>query len=97
MPNAQGKRRWKERSRVNGTNKAHENGEAMGLVGVRLTVMLGAEFGVLMPRFIVESELCQAAAPAHPNLKQLVGDLLGRLAQFLPDGRTSFRSCKPHN
>jgi len=28
---------------VEGTNKAHENGEAMGFVGVRLTVMLGAE------------------------------------------------------
>jgi len=26
---------------VEGTNKAHENGEAMGLVGVRLTEMLG--------------------------------------------------------
>jgi hypothetical protein len=29
---------------VEGTNKAHENGEAMGLVGVRLTDMLGAGF-----------------------------------------------------
>jgi len=29
---------------VEGTNKAHENGEAMGLVGVRLTDMLGAKF-----------------------------------------------------
>jgi hypothetical protein len=29
---------------VKGTNKAHENGEAMGFVGVRLTVMLGAGF-----------------------------------------------------
>jgi len=27
---------------VEGTNKAHENGEAMGFVGVRLTDMLGA-------------------------------------------------------
>jgi len=26
---------------VEGINKAHENGEAMGFVGVRLTVMLG--------------------------------------------------------
>ncbi len=26
---------------MEGTNKAHENGEAMGFVGVRLTVMLG--------------------------------------------------------
>jgi len=29
---------------VEGTNKAHENGEAMGFVGVRLTDMLGAGF-----------------------------------------------------
>jgi len=29
---------------VKGTNKAHDNGEAMGLVGVRLTDMLGAGF-----------------------------------------------------
>ena len=26
---------------MEGTNKAHENGEAMGLVGVRLTAQLG--------------------------------------------------------
>jgi hypothetical protein len=29
---------------VEGTNKAHENGEAMGFVGVRLTAQLGAGF-----------------------------------------------------
>ncbi len=29
---------------MEGTNKTHENGEAMGLVGVRLTDMLGAGF-----------------------------------------------------
>ena len=29
---------------MKGTNKAHDNGEAMGLVGVRLTDMLGAGF-----------------------------------------------------
>jgi hypothetical protein len=28
---------------VEGTKKAHENGEAMGFVGVRLTVMLGQD------------------------------------------------------
>ena len=27
---------------MEGTNKAHENGEAMGFVGVRLTAQLGA-------------------------------------------------------
>ena len=35
---------------MEGTNKAHENGEAMGFVAVRLTVMLGHGywlFGVL--------------------------------------------------
>ena len=34
---------------MEGTNKAHENGEAMGFVGVRLTVMLGRGcwFGML--------------------------------------------------
>jgi hypothetical protein len=32
---------------VEGTNKAHENGEAMGFVGVRLTVMLGAGFNII--------------------------------------------------
>jgi hypothetical protein len=30
---------------VEGTNKAHENGEAMGLVGVRLTAQLGDAAG----------------------------------------------------
>ena len=29
---------------MDGTNKAHENGEAMGLVGVRLTAQLGHGF-----------------------------------------------------
>jgi hypothetical protein len=29
---------------VEGTNKAHENGEAMGFVGVRLTDQLGDEY-----------------------------------------------------
>jgi hypothetical protein len=32
---------------VEGTNKAHENGEAMGFVGVRLTVMLGDGFNII--------------------------------------------------
>jgi len=40
-PNAKSKRRRKERARE-GTNKAHENGAAMDLVGVRLTDLLGA-------------------------------------------------------
>ena len=32
---------------MEGTNKAHENGEAMGFVGVRLTVMLGRRYWFL--------------------------------------------------
>jgi hypothetical protein len=32
---------------VEGTNKAHENGEAMGFVGVRSTDMLGAGFAAI--------------------------------------------------
>jgi hypothetical protein len=34
---------------VKGTNKAHENGEAMGFVGVRLTARLGAGFLACFP------------------------------------------------
>ena len=38
---------------MEGTNKAHENGEAMGLVGVRLTVKLdhGYWYFVLKPNY----------------------------------------------
>lgn len=32
--------------RVEGANKAHENGEAMGLVGVRLTDQLGSAIAI---------------------------------------------------
>jgi len=39
---------------VEGTNKAHENGEAMGFVGVRLTVMLGHGYWFLVLRFTWE-------------------------------------------
>ena len=39
---------------MEGTNKAHENGEAMGFVGVRLTVMLGHRYCFLMLHFIYE-------------------------------------------
>jgi len=40
---------------VEGTNKAHENGEAMGFVGVRLTAQLGdLNLGML---FLVASRL----------------------------------------
>jgi hypothetical protein len=38
---------------VEGTNKAHENGEAMGLVGVRLTAQLAISYLPLeLRRFI---------------------------------------------
>ena len=40
---------------MEGTNKAHENGEAMGLVGVRLTAQLGAGFKALVLAFVVET------------------------------------------
>jgi hypothetical protein len=38
--NAQGKRRRSTEGAL-GTNKGHENGKAMALVGVRLTAQLG--------------------------------------------------------
>jgi hypothetical protein len=41
---------------VEGTNKTHENGEAMGFVGVRLTVMLGLGCLFLMLHFKRETE-----------------------------------------
>jgi hypothetical protein len=40
---------------VEGTNKAHENGEAMGFVGVRLTVMLGHGYWLLVLHFMCEA------------------------------------------
>lgn len=39
---------------MKGTNKAHENGEAMGFVGVGLTVMLGHGYWIWLLHFIVE-------------------------------------------
>lgn len=41
---------------MEGTNKAHENGEAMGFVGVRLTVMLGHGYWILVLRFMCEAD-----------------------------------------
>jgi uncharacterized membrane protein YjjP (DUF1212 family) len=40
---------------VEGTNKAHENGEAMGFVGVRLTVMLGHGYWLWVLHFMCEA------------------------------------------
>lgn len=40
---------------MEGTNKAHENGEAMGFVGVRLTVMLGHWYWFCMLNFMCET------------------------------------------
>jgi len=40
---------------VEGTNKAHENGEAMGFVGVRLTVLLGHGYWILVLHFMCET------------------------------------------
>lgn len=39
---------------MEGTNKAHENGEAMGFVGVRLTAQLGDGFLALVMHLMVE-------------------------------------------
>jgi len=44
-PNYKGKRR-RSTEGAQGTNKAHENGEAMGFVGVRLTDQLGHIFSL---------------------------------------------------
>jgi len=38
-----------------GANKAHKNGEAMGFVGVRLTVMLGHGYWVWLLQFMHEA------------------------------------------
>lgn len=40
---------------MEGTNKVHENGEAMGFVGVRLTVMLGHGYCFLVLHFMCEN------------------------------------------
>jgi hypothetical protein len=40
---------------VEGTNKAHENGEAMGFVGVRLTAMLGHGYWFWTLHFMCET------------------------------------------
>ena len=45
---------------MEGTNKAHENGEAMGFVGVRLTAQLGAGSWALVLRFMLDSSAWQA-------------------------------------
>jgi hypothetical protein len=40
---------------VEGTNKAHEDGEAIGFVGARFTVMLGHGYWFLALRFMCET------------------------------------------
>ena len=42
---------------MEGTNKGQDNGEAMALVGVRLTAQLGDGFWALALRFIVDNSL----------------------------------------
>ena len=42
---------------MEGTNKAHKNGEAMGLVGIRLTIMLGHGYWVWLLHFMCENAL----------------------------------------
>jgi hypothetical protein len=49
---------------VKGTNKAHENGEAMGFVGVRLTAQLGdADGGTRLLRIVRLSNSREARGP----------------------------------
>ncbi len=60
LANAQGKRR-RSTEGAEGTNKGQDNGEALALVGVRLTDQLGAEFWALASRLIVGLELLAAA------------------------------------
>jgi hypothetical protein len=52
---------------VEGTNKAHENGEAMGFVGVRLTVMLGHGYWFEALGFIDEVAI-KARLGASPRI-----------------------------
>ena len=50
---------------MEGTNKAHENGEAMGFVGVRLTVMLGHGYCFVVLHFMCETAPRIAAELIH--------------------------------
>ena len=56
---------------MKGTNKAHENGEAMGIVGVRLTVLLGHGYRIVVLHFMCETAvvLCTHSDVSHSRLK----------------------------
>ena len=43
---------------MEGTNKAHENGEAMGFVGIHLTLMLGHGYWFWLLHFIFDAAIC---------------------------------------
>lgn len=61
---------------MEGTNKAHENGEAMGFVGARLTVMLGQGYWFWLLNFICEAAFSLAPFREKP-LKVRVIDANG--------------------
>ena len=46
---------------MEGTNKAHENGEAMGLVGVRLTDQLGVAGFTVIALYAIALLTCLSA------------------------------------
>ena len=54
---------------MEGTNKAHENGEAMGLVGVRLTVLLGLVYWFVL-HFIFKNAALDEILKAQPSLRE---------------------------
>ncbi len=65
---------------MEGTNKAHENGEAMGLVGVRLTVMLGREYWFGTCILCVQAHIRSTSPSLYLHLFTLCGIFLRHLA-----------------
>jgi len=63
-PNAQGKRH-RSTEGAEGTNKGQDNGEALALVGVRLTAQLGDGFWALARYFIAETVGVTLASRSH--------------------------------
>ncbi len=55
---------------MEGTNKAHENGEAMGFVGVRLTDLLGHGYCFLVLHFIFKNAALDEMLKAQPSLRE---------------------------
>lgn len=61
---------------MEGTNKAHKNGEAMGLVGVRLTDQLGPTAAVNMDMFTCAKHSSVISAAAGVALYAVTEDFL---------------------